>query len=86
MLLWKSETGFKRDCDELFNDILNYKIAVCENLRPGLNGIVTFLLGPSNKPTYKRENLRPGLNGIVTLEILNSFVSGLNKVKIWDRV
>ena len=40
--MWKSETGFKRDCDKFFGGAANPRSFTSENLRPGLNGIVTF--------------------------------------------
>ena len=65
---WKSETGFKRDCD---NKDINEFFPVPElgeNLRPGLNGIVTNWRIIKVSENIKSENLRPGLNGIVTIK------------------
>ena len=65
--LWKSETGFKRDCDLqlIYFDHLSPRKS--ENLRPGLNGIVTSMNCFYQPNSLVSENLRPGLNGIVTI-------------------
>ena len=63
---WKSETGFKRDCDTEAVRFPSNTVTISENLRPGLNGIVTALQWKSQNCCPICENLRPGLNGIVT--------------------